>query len=160
MCNSKEADQTHDSTAPTSSSTEVHQILLHVIVPDSWQATYVYTGPAEQLGAWPGTAITNGEIRVNANFDTVIVSNGGDLRTMEIHGIQRSQPEAWIVVNEDTSYNVSYSAPEIPEPTPTEPAPTEPASTEPQPTDQDENRPTTGDSGTFFAVIRCRKMEM
>ena len=94
------------------------EILLHVTVPASWGATYVYVWTPEALGGWPGTYTETGDLSVVAAFAGMVINNGNGTQSWDITDIDlANQTEVWITVHEDGSYTLSYEAPaeEVPE---------------------------------------------
>lgn len=84
---------------------------LHITVPETWGATYVYVWGPELLGTWPGTQTTSGDLAVTPAFDGMVISNGAGTQSWDITDIDKTQPEVWITVNNDGSYSLSYEAP-------------------------------------------------
>lgn len=95
------------------------EMVLHVSVPESWGATYVYVWGPEHLGTWPGTYTETGDLTVVAAFEGMVINNGNGTQSWDIKDIDLfSETEVWITVNEDGSYALSYEAPVTEEPTP------------------------------------------
>ena len=94
-------------------------IQLHVSVPESWGATYVYVWGPEHLGTWPGTYTETGDLAVVAAFEGMVINNGNGTQSWDIKDIDLAyQTEVWITVNEDGSYILSYEGPVEDQPVP------------------------------------------
>ena len=92
---------------------EVHNLKVHVIVPEGWGDVYAYVWNPEHLGTWSGLKVENGVFTVPAKFDGMIINNGNGVQTGDITDIDLTKEEVWIVVDEFNGYKLYYSEPDL-----------------------------------------------